>query len=305
MDGWQHMVVRNVIEDISIQRVLESFIDNISISSNDNILIKPNFVSLDRYPYTTSWDLLATIIGCLENKGCRRITIAEAPSPDHCVVFKKKTLPYEIKKSRINQFHQILRNSDNIEDAITYYKSREKLINEYYNYFFSSEGYTDSIAGIPVVNLFNPELDLKYKELMIANNVKVYYLDMSSFDIIINLPVLKLHTVTGFTGALKNFYALFSTFDKLQLHRHHLVGKALCCLHKALDHLNIHTFLDGRNIPYTQQALYGSENFCKLNMVFHGNNLLEIDSQAVGILLSEGLLNKVTDNTYINYLQST
>jgi len=97
--------------------------------------------------------------------------------------------------------------------------------------------------------------------------------------LIINLPVLKGHSITKVTGATKNFFGLLSKSSRRKLH---------CCrLHDAIVALSLKFektlhFVDARNL--LTRAVFGETK--PLNFCLAGSNSLALDhfgSQLLGI----------------------
>jgi hypothetical protein len=99
------------------------------------------------------------------------------------------------------------------------------------------------------------------------NGYSIKYFDLAAYDLIINLPVLKLHTTVGFTGAVKNFYGILEPQSKVFLHKYKIVGNALKVLCSYLSSLNIYTFLDARIVPDAQQLLWGNSKSLKFSLI--------------------------------------
>ncbi|WP_165613085.1 DUF362 domain-containing protein [Paramaledivibacter caminithermalis] len=102
---------------------------------------------------------------------------------------------------------------------------------------------------------------------MSNNGYSIKYFDLAAYDLIINLPVLKLHTTVGFTGAVKNFYGILEPQSKVFLHKYKIVGNALKVLCSYLSSLNIYTFLDARIVPDAQQLLWGNSKSLKFSLI--------------------------------------
>ena len=282
-------------EDIS--RLTKDFVSSIDCGSNSRILIKPNFVCLDDYPYTTAYDVINGILNALTKKGVSKITIAEAPSVDNCFNFNQYGLDYETAISRRNKFHSFIRSSATDKIAQEYFEGHQQIIEEYITYFFNSKKHY--VLDYAAKYLFFE--GLKVKKLKVSEKI-ISIADISEFDVIINLPVLKGHSTTGFTGALKNLFCIVYDFDKLLLHKYKLIGQALISLNEYLQGLNIHTFLDAREVPYSQQP--GAENnvVSKLDLIISSNNLVEVDKLAKKILRDNGILRSCKDVDYLEFL---
>lgn len=141
-------------------------------------------------------------------------------------------------------------------------------------------GYAGSVDA---KNLFDVP-DLKMCSLKVTDEVEVKCFDVKYYDCIINLPVLKLHTTAGFTGAVKNFYALLSLEDKLKMHKYKLISSTILSIMQYLKKQKIISLLDCRYIPSSQQRIWGDGMIYKGNGWVYGDDLCEVDRMASAIL---------------------
>ena len=297
------MEIKNITNQTEMLFEIENFINTIDLCGKD-ILIKPNFVSLDLYPYTTSPVVLNTIIRCLWQKGVTRITVADLPSTDYSSIFNRNITETAEMKNRMNEFHKLLRNTTNRNDETRYLESIRRRVECFYDFFFDKLHINDGRIIQDVVRLDDTMDNFHYNEIAteIDKEISSRILNISPY-LVINLPVLKLHTTTGFTGAIKNLYSLFDDTSKLLFHKYKCVCKALAALYEYLEGIEIYTFLDARLLPDSQQAIWGSEKSIVLNTVIHGQELRGIDQAALAVLKENRVDITTKDPYFIDFLR--
>lgn len=295
------MGLKNVTSQSELNSEIRNFIDMIQVEGK-NVLVKPNLVSLDPYPYTTSLEVINTVIEYVKKKKPANITVADLPSADCSSVFNKKIDNTQEVKDVMNEFHQSLRSTDRKEDEKRYFEGNRKQIECFYEYFFNEKNINDGRFNYKIIRLDDVSGKFKYKNISIDNEV-YRVVDLSQF-LVINLPTLKLHTTTGFTGAIKNFYSLFDDASKLLFHKYRCVGKVLQILYEYLKNIDLYTFLDARKVPDSQQAIWGTGKSFTANKIIYGNDILEIDSIALKLLNDININLHTKDNYFVNFVTS-
>jgi len=295
------METKKITSQTELLTEIDNFINTIPIQGK-NILIKPNFVSLDPYPYTTSPDVLNAVIRCLRRKGAVSIIVADLPSADYSNVFCKNITETTEIKNIMNEFHQLLRNTTNRNDEISYLNSIKRQVGYFYDFFFDGLHINDGRIIQEIVRLDDSANNFHYNEIIIDKEISSHILDLSSY-LVINLPVLKLHTTTGFTGATKNLYALFDDASKLLFHKYKCVSKALVALSGYLEGVEIYTFLDARLLPDSQQAIWGTRKNVVINTVVYGQEFSSIDRVALEVLNQNKIDINAKDSYFLDCLQ--
>lgn len=167
------------------------------------------------------------------------------------------------------------------------------IVGESSGYEFSTQA-TLKILGIyeflnkrevEFVNFENSE----YKEIKLGNGFKPVQVAKSALEakMIINLPVLKGHTITKVTGATKNLFGFLSKPSRRYLHFQKL-EKGIAALAETFD--NVLHFVDARFLlsravfgepQYTGYCLAGLNSF---SLDHFGSRLLGVQPDAVGYL---------------------
>ncbi len=152
----------------------------------------------------------------------------------------------------------------------------EPVIGETSGYEFGTEG-TFDILGIRAycadnhVKLINFEQD-EYVTVDIGADFKPVEIAKSALDakLIVNLPVLKGHTITRVTGATKNLFGFLSKPSRRYLHFHRL-EEGIVALGKHFDHI-VH-FVDARYL--LSRAVFGEPKM--LGYFLAGDDCFAID----------------------------
>lgn len=294
------MVVRYLKDEIQLEKEIYLFIDSLPIEGKD-VLIKPNFVSLDPYPYTTSLPVLNRVIELLKKRDIRSLKIAELPSSDYSNVFCEKAKSFAEMKFQMNEFHQLLRNTLNKSQEVEYFNSKKNQIFDFYKFFFDDKHLNNGDILETVIPLNDMDGEFHYRRILVDEHIESNIVDISSY-VVINLPVLKLHTTTGFTASIKNMFSLYEDRSKLLFHKYKCVGKAVKQLYEDIKGLEIYTFLDARNIPDSQQYIWGTGEINSLDAVIYGNDILQVDKEAYSLLVTRfGEINP-KDKDFIDFL---
>lgn len=286
----------NLVED-AVNELMKRY----KINKEDKILIKPNFVSMDPYPYTTDRNVIEEVVLRLRNGGCKDIIVADAPSPDYSVVYNKE-YTFQEKKEKMNAFNISFRQTKSEWQEDAYINSVKESIDQYYEYYFTQKqcmNYGGCLNAKSILDICDEQ---QYMDLKITSEISARCVNISMFDVVINLPVLKLHTTTGFTGATKNFYAIFSTKDKLRMHKYGVVGEAIKSLYKYIKPIKVITLLDCRYIASSQQLIWGNGKIYEGRGWILSDDLLETDMVAKQLLEELGLQIKGKDLVYADCL---
>ncbi len=294
----------NINGSHNINNIIESFVESINIKRTDRVLVKPNLVSLEGYPYTTDIYIINTIIKQLRKLGVYNITLGDGPCPDQGVVFDKTYENKALEVQAIRDFHSGLRNTKSFSDEYNFYMSHEQSINAYLRFFFKQlNSNFELYPEVSFTDLFSAENGIPIYSVELSDYGILKHLDLSHFDVIINLPVLKQHTTVGFTATVKNFYGIITPFCKVSIHKYKKVGAILEYLSKYLREFNIYSLLDCRNIPDAQRPIWGDLRIVKTNYIIYGDDIIQIDNEAKKILESYGLKKGGSDEHYVNFIQ--
>lgn len=260
---------------------------------NKRVLVKPNLVSLEKYPTTTDPEVLDSVIEAL--RGCD-IMVADGPSTDYIFLMTNGALSWgklaaegetvdeeklKEKYGWIEKFAEY-RVNDGLPNALD-----KKILQHFKEVIEKSElSKVCKKYDIPIRS-FNENFGYRKVEF---NNVEIRVVDLKDFDAMINLPVLKLHSHCSYGGARKNLYGLVHYFDKLVLHhkteaeRNFNFLNFLCELPSLLN-TQILTVLDTTKIQSCQHQ--GAKKDVK---IYEGNGLViginprEVDKHAYEIL---------------------
>lgn len=118
------------MENKNVVEIVEAFLKSFSINRDDKILIKPNFVCMDSYPFITDRNLIEEVVKHLIDKGCKKIVVADSPSPDYSAVYNLDCNSIQ-KKNKMNEFHQKYRNTQCRNEELAYISMIEKQVEEY------------------------------------------------------------------------------------------------------------------------------------------------------------------------------
>jgi len=88
--------------------------------------------------------------------------------------------------------------------------------------------------GVPFINLYNKKFR-KMKGINYNLSVSTFPLE---FDMIISLPVLKVHKMCSITGALKNQFGYFSGMERVKLHALDFSKLKMKDIHRAIAEVN-------------------------------------------------------------------
>ncbi len=225
-----------------VREVFEKFEIKKELKETKRVLLKPNIVSFEPYPTTTSPEMLKILLELLlEQK--KEVVVADAPAFDAG------------PSGEIIENHPL-----------------KKICDEF---------------GVEMVNLNTQEFK-KVKSPSFQLNVSTFPFQ---FDFIVSLPVLKSHSTTGITGALKNQFGLLDSEQRVKLH----LPLPRQDIHKAIAELNLIFKID----LWIVDAI---ETLIKTNEVRHGGEKKELGYMLAGrdpvALDTEGLklLKKVDPN---------
>lgn len=272
---------------------IEEAIDQLNLGRGNRILIKPNIVSGEPYPTTTDPFVLDTVVSYLKKIGCDLI-VADGPAPDKSLILKpgQGGSLREVADGFWSQFRREYHVAGELPDELAL------LVSEY-THGVVVESVLATVArkcGVMIEDIG----DFPMKEVQL-NSLYAKMADVDDFDLILNLPVLKLHTVCGFTGALKNLYGLVNGFDKMRLH---VEAEDFSLVIKGLPgnvNAPVMTILDATRVPTAQERVWGVYKILDLDSMIVGGNVTQVDAMAVRLLEGNGIA--LPDNGLMRFLK--
>ncbi len=252
----------------------------------ERVLIKPNIVSCEPYPTTTDPVLLDIVLSVLNGPN---VTVADGPSPDKVYYYKDNPIYF-----KMNDIKKIKESSLHFWEDVKKYVDCDRLPHELEEDILKY--LRDVVVKSDIANICNKhgvkikcfDTDFEYREFE-EQGIKMKIVKLDDFDVILTLPVLKLHSKSGFTGARKILFGLIDYFDKIKIHLQTDKGKFDFI--KLIDNLpkivekDILTILDATLIPNAQEMIWGGVNVYKADIgLIIGDDPNQIDDYAARYL---------------------
>ena len=277
--------ISNVIQQVSTKR--------------GKILVKPNIVSCEPYPTTTDPSVLDVVLNAFE---VSEVTVADGPAPDKVYYYKNRPIRF-----KMDEMNDIRASSLKFwEDAREYVDGRlpPELERDTLNYIHGVviESELAKICEKHGIEMRCFDTDFEYEEVE-EQGFKFRIVKLDDFDLIVALPVLKLHSECGFTGARKILFGLINHFDKIRLHVY--ANRGRLNFMRLIDDLpriigrRTLTMLDATFVQCAQEKVWGGTNVKKIEGgLIVGENPYEIDEYARRLLKREDIVNYTYMYTY-------
>lgn len=275
------------------EKTIEGVIERLALSRRSRVLVKPNLVSQEPYPTTTDPFVLEVVLRSLIKVGCE-VVMADGPAPDKSPILEAEP-GTSLKEVAVDFWGRFQRE---------YHRERKfpkevaSLVSAYiHQVVFDSE--LAQVAGKYRVEV--REIGGFHKIRVRLGGLEARMADLAYFDLILNLPVLKLHTICGFTGALKNLYGLVDEFDKMRLHVEASdLTLAIKDLYRNVTP-QVVTVMDATRVPTAQERVWGDFRVLSLNTMICGDQMVEVDALALKLLERCGL--SLPSNGLIRFLR--
>jgi len=270
-----------------IHNFLNNIFEQFKIGKESNILIKPNIVSREPYPTTTDPLMLSWVLEAIQERTVENVLLTDGPSPDKVYISKRQFGSED--RSHVDNF---LREFETI-----YYHMSDfpKNVNE------RILGHTRSTIMISplarVCRQYGIQTTSVYDHFRFVErhfcNVTFRVPDLRQFDLMLSLPVLKLHALCGYSGANKNLYGLLHHFDKVKLHVETKTNKLnfMQFIEKLPTFIMIPTvhILDATRIPNIQEKVWAEEPMKEhsLDNIIAGVDAVKIDEKVEELFCSK------------------
>lgn len=269
--------------------VAEGLISSI-VKHGQCVLLKPNIVSRENYPTTTDPDVLFSVARMLIKKGCE-IVVVDGPAPDEYRSMGK-SLSEKRRKDLATTINMAFRYGHTDEYASYLPTEIEKAVLEYSCWLLSTHVLQDAVRplGLRLMDIHEfgfHEMSLKLGDTGEEKLIRI--MDCDQFDIIVNLPVLKMHSTCGISGAAKNLYGLLDPFSKMLCHRNRCVPAIVARLPELVAPPVV-TILDAFMVPDAQESRWKEKRrIYRVAKLLCGESPIAIDQDATKLLQEYGL----------------
>lgn len=270
------------LEARELDTALDTLMALADLRSGDHVLLKPNFVSMDAYPYTTALDVIEGVLRRIPDR-CK-ISVIDGPAPDKCRSFDRDELPLDQRVALSRGYNDDLRRACSLAEHCDVFLRHSDAWNSYSRFLLERCQFNSTLApfGLRWSSIDSFRAGSNFIPLKLAGCSDVPVFDLGNFDKTINLPVLKRHTTVGFTAGVKNMYGLVHPQYKGYFHTLGAIPEVLTDLQKHLVRHQVLTLLDARQVPDAQQRYWGHGKIWQA-----GKLLVSADLQACDLAASQ------------------